>query len=56
MDESAFPGEGERMELRGLKRIRDDQQLEQESKQALLRVYLMGGNARIQARKGAQRA
>ena len=56
MDESAFPGEGERMELRGLKWIRDDQLQEQESKRALLRVYLMGVSTRIQARKGAQRA
>jgi hypothetical protein len=43
MDESAFPGEGERMELRGLKWIRDDQLQEQESKHTMLGVYLMVG-------------
>ena len=57
MDESAYPGEVERMELRGLKWIRDDQLQEHESKRALFSVNLMmGGNTRCQARKGAQRA
>ena len=49
MDEKAFPG-GDVNTGPGCSRwVRDDQLEERESKQALLKVYLMvGGNARIQ--------